>query len=56
MGVSSVPGCQVGVFATDDIAQGTEMGPYPGMAKAHISHCADLSLVWEVSTTIYISL
>ncbi|CAN7936989.1 unnamed protein product, partial [Ixodes hexagonus] len=49
LGVSSVPGCQVGVFAVDDIATGTDMGPYPGLAKtsAQLPHCRDLSLVWE---------
>ncbi|CAN7989619.1 unnamed protein product, partial [Ixodes pacificus] len=47
LGVSSVPGCQVGVFTVDAIAAGTDMGPYPGLAKAQLPHCTDLSLVWE---------
>lgn len=52
LGVSSVPGCQVGVFTVDAIAAGTDMGPYPGLAKAQLPHCTDLSLVWEVSLTL----
>ncbi|XP_064458976.1 PR domain zinc finger protein 12-like [Ornithodoros turicata] len=48
VGVSSVPGCRVGVFAVESIAPGTEMGPYPGTPKTQVAHCRDKSLVWEV--------
>ncbi|KAH8034259.1 hypothetical protein HPB51_022085 [Rhipicephalus microplus] len=48
LGVSSVPGCQVGVFACDLIPKDTQMGPYPGARKPAVALCRDPSLVWEV--------
>nr|XP_037270180.1 PR domain zinc finger protein 12-like [Rhipicephalus microplus] len=47
LGVSSVPGCQVGVFACDLIPKDTQMGPYPGARKPAVALCRDPSLVWE---------
>ncbi|KAH6946740.1 hypothetical protein HPB50_014816 [Hyalomma asiaticum] len=47
LGVSSVPGCQVGVFASDHIPKDTQMGPYPGAPKPAIALCRDPALVWE---------
>ncbi|KAH7932498.1 hypothetical protein HPB52_024487 [Rhipicephalus sanguineus] len=47
LGVSSVPGCQVGVFASDHIPKDTQMGPYPGAPKPAMALCRDPSLVWE---------
>ncbi|XP_050051743.2 uncharacterized protein [Dermacentor andersoni] len=47
LGVSSVPGCQVGVFAADHIPKDTQMGPYPGAPKPALALCRDPALVWE---------